>query len=231
MFHDRQILSSKAMYFSFFVAPGFQFQNHLNFQGLQHFLRMKFLYYEDLVRVFYTNLKITHISDLSIEICSNLIHIRQMDWMNILQISCMMPEEVNFDRALTLSSMILEDVQGQNVRNAGSLNMNDKLLHYTWVHMLCPRDRNFTQLLNEDIFMLWCIKNDIIINWPCSVMQKRGTFTHAARSTSTFIAPICDCREFAILRTPTTEKKNVRKRFWGCPKYNVKFIQLGLMQT
>jgi len=50
--------------------------------------------------------------------------------------------------------MIHENVQGQNVINAGSLNMNDRLLHYTWVHMLCPRGSKFTQLLNEDDFML-----------------------------------------------------------------------------
>jgi len=67
--------------------------------------------------------------------------------------------------------MIHEEVQGQNVRNAGSLNMNDRQLHYTWVHMLYPRDNNFAQLLNEDIFLLWCIKNNILINWPHYIMQ------------------------------------------------------------
>ena len=66
----------------------------------------------------------------------------------------MIPDEVNFDRELALSSMIREDVQGQNIKNAGSLNINDILLHYTWVHMLCPRGSNFAQPLNEYIFML-----------------------------------------------------------------------------
>ena len=60
--------------------------------------------------------------------------------------------------------------------------------------------------------------------------KSRGTFTHAAGSTSAFVAPICDCGHFAVLRT-TTEKKNVRKRFWGCPKYKVNLIQFGFMQT
>jgi len=63
----------------------------------------------------------------------------------------------------------------------------------------------------------------------CGV-QKRGTFTHVVGNTSVFVVPICDCGEFVILRTTTTEK-NVGKRFWGCPMYKVKFIQLGLMQT
>jgi len=80
-------------------------------------------------------------------------------------------EEVNFDRALALSSMIREDIQGQNVRNVGSLKMNDRLLHYTWVNILCPRGSNFAQLLNENIFMMWCIKNNIMINRFHYIMQ------------------------------------------------------------
>jgi len=64
----------------------------------------------------------------------------------------------------------------------------------------------------------------------CGV-QKRCTFTHADGNTSAFVASICGCRDFAVLRTTTTEKKNARKQFWSCPKYKVKFIQLGLLQT
>jgi len=82
----------------------------MNFLGLQHFLIMKLSYYEDFVRVFYTNLKFTPIGDLYIEICSNRNEIRQMDWMNIANLRYdgvkltlgMISEGVNFDRALTL---------------------------------------------------------------------------------------------------------------------------------
>ena len=140
---------------------------------------MKLPYYEELVRVFYTNLKITPLGELAIEICGKRIHINEMDWMNIDDLRYggvkltpgTIPEECNFDRALALSSMLHEDVQGQNVRNASSLKMNDRLLHYTRVHILCPRGSNFAQVLNEDIFMLWCIKNNIMINWPHYIMQ------------------------------------------------------------
>ena len=126
------------------------------------------MYYEDLVRLFYTNLKITHLGHLAIEICGRMIHIKEMDWMNIAHLRYdglkLTPgtilEEVNFDRPLALSSMIHEDVEGQNVRNVGSLKMNDRLFHYTWVHILCPRGSYFAQLLNKDIFMLWLIKNN-----------------------------------------------------------------------
>ena len=36
------------------------------------------------------------------------------------------PEELNFDRGLALSSMIREDVEGENLKNVGSLKMNDR---------------------------------------------------------------------------------------------------------
>ncbi|ESW10244.1 hypothetical protein PHAVU_009G192600 [Phaseolus vulgaris] len=150
-FHARPVLPPKVMHTPFFAAPGFEFQNLLNWQGLQPFLGINLPYYEDLVRVFYTNVKIT------------------LDGLKLTH--GMIPEELNFDRALALSSMIREDVEGENLKNVGSLKMNDQLLHYTWVHILCPRGSNFAQLLNENIFMLWLIKNNVRINWPHYIMQ------------------------------------------------------------
>jgi len=137
--HARPILPPKVMHTPFFVAPGFEFLNLLNIQGLPPFLGINLPYYEDLVKVFYTNVNITPLGHLAIEICGRMIHIKKMDWMNIAHLRCdglkltpgTIPEEVNFDRALTLSSMIREDLQGQNVRNDSSLKMNDRLLHYT----------------------------------------------------------------------------------------------------
>jgi len=133
--HARPVLPPKVMHTPFFAAPGFEFQNFLNWQGLQPFLGINLPYYEDLVRVFYTNAKITPVGDLAIEICGRMIHIKEMDWMTIAHLRYdglkltpgTIPEELNFDRALTLSSMIREDVEGENVRNVGSLKMNDRL--------------------------------------------------------------------------------------------------------
>ncbi|ESW15732.1 hypothetical protein PHAVU_007G097400 [Phaseolus vulgaris] len=73
-------------------------------------------------------------------------------------------EDIHFDRQQALLTMTREEVHGQNIRNVGSLTMNDRLLHYIWVHMLCPRGRNFSQLVHEDIFMLRCLKRNVMIN-------------------------------------------------------------------
>ena len=38
------------------------------------------------------------------------------------------------------------------------------------------------------------------------------------------------CGQFVVLRIATTQN-NAGKKFWGCPNYKVKFIQLGFKQT
>jgi len=49
-------------------------------------------------------------------------------------------------------------MHGWNVKNVGSLNINDKLLQYVFVHILSPRANNFPKLLYEDILILWIEK-------------------------------------------------------------------------
>jgi len=55
----------------------------------------------------------------------------------LLLTSGTIPEDIPFDRQQALLTMTREKVHGQNVRNVGSLTMNDRLLHYTWVHTCC----------------------------------------------------------------------------------------------
>jgi len=49
----------------------------------------------------------------------------------------------------------------------------------------------------------------------CGV-KTRGTFTHVVESTSAFVVHICDCGQFVVLRTSTTEK-NVGNDFGVVP--------------
>ena len=56
---------------------------------------------------------------------------------------------------MSLSSMIRPHMHDWNVKNASSLNISDKLLHYMFLHILSVQASNFSQLLHEDIFMLW----------------------------------------------------------------------------
>ena len=61
------------------------------------------------------------------------------------------------------------------------------------------------------------------------VQQQQSNSSHGGGSRTTFVAPICDCGEFTVLRTATTVK-NCGRQFWGCPKYKVRCIKLWLMK-
>ena len=76
-FQAREVLPPKVMHTPFFAGPRFEFQNLLNWQDLQPFLGINLPYYEDLVRVFYTNAKFTPVGHLAIEICGKMIHIKE----------------------------------------------------------------------------------------------------------------------------------------------------------
>jgi len=78
---------------------------------------------------------------------------------------------LKYDRDLTLVAMMKPYMYGHNMRIVDGLLMNDILLHYTFVHILSPRGSNFSQLFHEDIFMLWTIKNNIMINMPYYIMR------------------------------------------------------------
>jgi len=73
-------------------------------------------------------------------------------------------EDLPFAHDMALASMPRSKMQGQRVRTVDFINVNDKLLHYVIVHILTPHLTNFVKLLQEDIFMIWLLKNNISIN-------------------------------------------------------------------
>ena len=170
--YGRKIQPPKVMNLPWFRKEGFQFQNHLVFQQLLTFVTLQHAYYDDLIKVFYSNLKMTTDGNLQSEVSDKKIIISPSDWMPLahlqyegLEVSYLnIPEYLNYNREFALNSMLRPEFQGQGLRNVASLTVDDRLLHYVYVHILRPRSTNFAQLLQEDIFMLWAIKNNILIN-------------------------------------------------------------------
>ncbi|KAL2331139.1 hypothetical protein Fmac_018720 [Flemingia macrophylla] len=179
-FYQRVVLAPKLMDFQYFATSGLYFHHHLEFQGLQHhYVTMSCSYYEDLTKVFYSNLRVSQAGHLYSEVNKTKIKMKSADWLIVAGLKYQghklsftnIPEGIDYDRDTALASIIRPEMQGRNVRNAGSLNINDRLLHYVYVHILAPRSSNFAQLLQEDIFMLWAIKNNMLINWPHFIME------------------------------------------------------------
>jgi len=72
-----------------------------------------------------------------------------------------------------MRSMVRPKLQGCSCKNASSLKIEDKLLYYlkietvslvvcskfkVHVHILMPRGSSYSQVLKDDIFVLWAIK-------------------------------------------------------------------------
>jgi len=67
-FYGRKIHPPKVMNLSWFRKEAFQFQNHLIFQQLQTFVMLQHPYNDDLIKVFYSNLKMTANGNLQSEV-------------------------------------------------------------------------------------------------------------------------------------------------------------------
>ena len=72
---------------------------------------------------------------------------------------------------MALGSMVRPGVRFKAVKTVGVLQINDRLLQYVIVYFLTPRMTNISHVLQDDIFMIWALKNDILINWPHVIMQ------------------------------------------------------------
>ncbi|WVZ06608.1 hypothetical protein V8G54_019954 [Vigna mungo] len=162
-FYARNIVMPKIMNFESFTGSGLYFQHHLIFQGVVEFLTLQAPFYPDLIKVFYSNLKISGNGYLITEVHKRRIKLKPADWLNIVNMKyegqklcySSIPDNFPYDRDMALATMVRPEMQGQRVRTVGSLNINDRLLHYVIVHMLCPRPANFARVLHEDIFMIW----------------------------------------------------------------------------
>ena len=80
-FYARKILSPKTMSLSWFAQQGFQFQDHLVYQGLQQFVTLKGPYYDDVMKAFYSNLKVIEEGNLLSEVNNKKIIVTPCDWM------------------------------------------------------------------------------------------------------------------------------------------------------
>ncbi|KAJ1402277.1 hypothetical protein SESBI_28172 [Sesbania bispinosa] len=181
-FSGRNLVEPRFMNIELFRTNGFQFQELLEYQGLKDFVSIKCEYLLELVKVFYCNLTISN-GDLCSEVKRVKIRVKPGDWLTIVGLKFQGEKlEVGnirawerYDRDEAVKAMIRVGLQQPSKVNTGSLKVEDRLLHYTLARILIPRGSNYAQLTEEDIFVLWVIKERILINWPyyiCQHMQK-----------------------------------------------------------
>ncbi|KAL2324138.1 hypothetical protein Fmac_023196 [Flemingia macrophylla] len=112
-FYHEVVLPPKCMDFQYFAKSSFYFQHHLQFQGLHHFLSIHTSYFQDLIKVFYSNLTLTEDGHLYTEVNKTKIHIKPTDWLTLAGLKYQgiklnlpdIPDDLDYDRATTLTSM------------------------------------------------------------------------------------------------------------------------------
>ncbi|KAF1874284.1 hypothetical protein Lal_00046862, partial [Lupinus albus] len=143
------------------------FPHDLEAQGTVQFLELKGQVYLALVREFYANFRYKDGKYWSM-ISGNLFELNDDIFMNVGGLSssgysigdCSWVKE-NFDPT---------EIQGQ-LTNAGSLSVENRLLHYIIAYILMQRNTNPAQPTVNDLRFMYAVKNNVMINWPEEILK------------------------------------------------------------
>ncbi|KOM43442.1 hypothetical protein LR48_Vigan05g104600 [Vigna angularis] len=170
---ERKVLRQKFADLNWFTVNQFQFSQKLVEQGVQHLLQLRGHYYPDLVRVFYYNLKVqngivsTRVKGVDIilvdDIWTNVAH------LPILANNLHVPNDFgDFNKIVAYRSFMRNPQQPLPNRRyllVGHLRMEERVLHYLIVWLLCPRGSNLAQCLETDLMLMSAITQNLKINW------------------------------------------------------------------
>ncbi|WVZ10786.1 hypothetical protein V8G54_015316 [Vigna mungo] len=169
---ERKLTKQKFIDLAWYTSHNFSFPNLIIEQGVQHIMELRGRYYPDLVQEFYFNLKVrdgifsTRVKGVDIVLDNDV-------WTNVAKVlvlenSQIVPSDfANFNKIMVFQSF-LRNPRQPNARLylAGGLKMEERLLHYLIVWLLCPRGSNHAQCSETDLIIMYGILQSIPLNWP-----------------------------------------------------------------
>ncbi|KOM37964.1 hypothetical protein LR48_Vigan03g134600 [Vigna angularis] len=185
---ERKIMAVKFIRLDFFRFYGFQFPNTFVEQGLMHLLEQKGCIYPDLIRVFYFNLRYRD-GIISTKVKGVRIILDDDVWTNVAQLP-IWDDAVkvhlgleDFNRMMTFQSFLRHPERQTNRRQllVGGFEVEERMIHYLIVWILCPRATNHAQCSEQDLLLLYGILNHIHIDWPALIAD---TMVKAKKSHS-----------------------------------------------
>ncbi|KAF1896177.1 hypothetical protein Lal_00027250 [Lupinus albus] len=161
------------------AEQNFSFPHDMEAQGTVQFLELKGQVYPALVREFYANFRYKDGKYWSM-IFGNLFELNDDMFMNVGGLSssgygigdCSWVKE-NFDPAEVYKSFLRGPhlyIQGQ-LTKAGSLSVENRLLHYIIAYILVQRNTNHAQPIVNDLRFMYVVKNNVMINWPEEILK------------------------------------------------------------
>ncbi|KAF1878151.1 hypothetical protein Lal_00046732 [Lupinus albus] len=161
------------------AEQNFSFLHDMEAQGTVQFLELKGQVYPALVREFYANFRYKDGKYWSM-ISGNLFELNDDMFMNVGGLSysgfgigdCSWVKE-NFDPTEVYKSFLRGPhlyIQGQ-LTKAGSLSVENRLLHYIIAYILVQRNTNHAQPTVNDLRFMYAVKNNVMINWPEEILK------------------------------------------------------------
>ncbi|KOM43210.1 hypothetical protein LR48_Vigan05g081400 [Vigna angularis] len=198
---ERKLIKQKFIDLSSYTHYNFSFPNLIIEQGVQHIMELQGRYYPDLVRIFYFNLKVrdgvfqTRVKGVDIVLDNEI-------WTNVakvpvLQNSQIIPNDfAQFNKIMVYQSF-LRNPRQRNARLflVGGLKMEERLLHYLIVWLLCPRGSNHALCYETDLIIMHAIVQSIPLNWPHliqTIMFKAKRLDVAPLPYPLLVSQICE---------------------------------------
>ncbi|KAF1876704.1 hypothetical protein Lal_00031516 [Lupinus albus] len=161
------------------AEQNFSFPHDMEAQGTIQFMELKGQVYPALVREFYANFRYKDGKYWSM-ISGNLFELNDEIFMNVGGLSssgysigdCSWVKE-NFDPTEVYKSFLRGPhlyIQGQ-LTKAGSLSVENRLLHYIIAYILVQRNTNHAQPTVNDLRFMYAVKNNVMINWPEEILK------------------------------------------------------------
>ncbi|WVY97021.1 hypothetical protein V8G54_029172 [Vigna mungo] len=199
---ERKVLKQKFIDLSWYTSYSFSFPNLIIKQGVQHLMELRGRYYPDLIRVFDFNLKV-HDGIFHIRVKGIDIVIDNDIWKNLAKVLVLENSQIvpsnfaQFNKIMVYQSFLHNPCQHHNTRLflVGGLKMEERLLHYLLVWLLCPRGSNHTQCSQTDLMIMYGILQSIPLNWPHllqSIMYKAKRLDAAPLPYPLLVSRICE---------------------------------------
>ncbi|KOM58003.1 hypothetical protein LR48_Vigan11g103600 [Vigna angularis] len=158
---ERRVMAVKYIRLDFFRFYGFQFSDLFVVQGLTNLVEQKGCIYPDLIRVFYFNLRYRD-GIISTKVKGVRIILDDDVWTNVAQLT-IWDDAVkvhlglqDFNRLMTFQSFLRNPEQQTNRRQllVGGFKVEERMIHYLIVWILCPRATNHAQCSEQDLLLL-----------------------------------------------------------------------------
>ncbi|KAF1870531.1 hypothetical protein Lal_00025638 [Lupinus albus] len=201
------------------VEQNFSFPHDMEAQGTVQFLELKGQVYPALVREFYANFRYKDGKYWSM-ISGNLFELNDDIFMNVGGLSsfgygigdCSWVKE-NFDPTEVYKSFLRGPhlyIQGQ-LTKAGSLSVENRLLHYIIAYILVHRNTNHAQPTVNDLCFMYAVKNNVMINWLEEILKIMNSVSLSQSKLlpySIFISRIVDYLHIDVFDTIIVEYTN-----------------------